>query len=317
MIIITGGAGFIGSNLLKALNDKNLNDILVVEELDRFEKKFNNLENMRFIDCIDKNKFLNELKSGSPKYKDIERIFHLGACSKTTEPDREYIMDTNLKYSQELLHFCANNNKSLIYASSASVYGASDNFSEIKDNESFLNHYAESKLLFDNYYRDNKHKIHSQVVGLRYFNVFGPMEDHKEGMASVIYHFSNQLKKSKKIRLFKGSHGYEDGEQRRDFVYVKDTIKVKEWFSSNDISGIFNVGTGLSRSFNDVANCVLNYYAEGEVEYINFPEGLESQYQAFTEASIDNLRQVGFTNEFMTLENSIKDYLSWLNDDKK
>ena len=143
------------------------------------------------------------------------------------------------------------------------------------------------------------------------------MEDHKEAMASVIYHFSNQLKKSKKIRLFKGSHGYEDGEQRRDFVYVKDTIKVKEWFSSNDISGIFNVGTGLSRSFNDVANCVLNYYAEGEVEYINFPEGLESQYQAFTEASIDNLRQVGFTNEFMTLENSIKDYLSWLNDDKK
>ena len=148
MIIITGGAGFIGSNLLKALNDKNLNDILVVEELDRFEKKFNNLENMRFIDCIDKNKFLNELKSGSPKYKDVERIFHLGACSKTTEPDREYIMDTNLKYSQELLHFCANNNKSLIYASSASVYGESENFSEIQGNESFLNHYAESKLLF-------------------------------------------------------------------------------------------------------------------------------------------------------------------------
>ncbi len=317
MIVITGGAGFIGSNLLKSLNEKKINNILIVEELDRFEKKFNNIKQMDFIDCIDKNTFLNGIRQNSSKYQKIEKIFHLGACSKTTEPDRDYIMNTNFSYSKELLHFCSNHTIPLIYASSASVYGEGKVFKEDKAHESFLNHYAESKLLFDNYYRQNQLKIRSQVVGLRYFNVFGPREDHKEGMASVIYHFSKQMKDSKKIKLFKGSHGYKDGEQRRDFVHVKDTIKVKEWFSDNNISGIYNVGTGLSRSFNDVANCVLNYYGDGIIEYIDFPIGLESQYQAFTEASIDNLRMSGFSSQFMTLENSVKDYLDWLNNDKK
>ena len=186
MIVITGGSGFIGSNLLSFLNDNKNKEILIVEELDTYQSKFDNLKDLEYLDCINKDTFIKDLNNKSSKYRNnISKIFHLGACSKTTEPDRDYIMSTNLEYSKDLLKYSANNDISLIYASSASVYGEASIFSEDPSNESFLNHYAESKLMFDNYYRQNMSKINSQVVGLRYFNVFGPREFHKEGMSLI------------------------------------------------------------------------------------------------------------------------------------
>ena len=318
MIVITGGAGFIGSNLVKFLNDNDEKNILVVEELDSYVKKFENLKDLNYLDCVDKNEFIKDINNNSTKYKNnITQVFHLGACSKTTEPDRDYIMSTNLVYSKDLLKYSANNKISLIYASSASVYGEGKRFIEDSKYESYLNHYAESKLLFDNYYREKMSKINSQVVGLRYFNVFGPREHHKEGMSSVVYHFFNQRKTHSCINLFKGSHGYEDGEQRRDFIHVDDTVKVKNWFKLNpSISGIYNVGTGTSRTFNDVASCVLDYYASEDpnaiMAYIGFPKGLQSQYQAFTEADMSLLKSKGYSRNFISLEAGVKSYLDWL-----
>ena len=318
MIVVTGGSGFIGSNLVKFLNDMGEEEILIVEELDTYVKKFENLKDLKYLDCLDKQAFIQDLKRNSTKYKNnISQIFHLGACSKTTEPDRDYIMSTNFVYSKDLLEYSANNKISLIYASSASVYGEGKAFIEQPKYESYLNHYAESKLMFDNYYRDNMPKINSQVVGLRYFNVFGPRENHKEGMSSVVYHFFNQRKSHSHISLFKGSHGYEDGEQRRDFIHVDDTVKVKNWFKQNPaISGIYNVGTGASRTFNDIAVCVLDYYKNEDpnavMSYIDFPEGLEDQYQAFTEADMSLLKSKGYNESFTSLEKGVKLYLDWL-----
>ena len=183
----------------------------------------------------------------------------------------------------------------------------------IRDRSS-LNHYSESKLLFDNYVRENLDKVDSQIVGIRYFNVYGPYEQHKEVMSSVIFHFYNQIKDTGKLKLFRGSHGYSDGEQRRDFVYVKDTVDIKIWFMQNNISGIFNVATGKSRSFNDVANSVLDFFNSGHIEYIDFPDGLEEQYQAFTEADLTNLRNVGYKGLSTELEDGIKSYLSFLSE---
>jgi len=314
MLVITGGAGFIGSNLVNFLNNNQDDEILIVEEMDTYVKKFKNLDGLKYIDCIDKDKFINDLNNNSSNYKDkISNIFHLGACSKTTEPDRDYIMSTNLEYSKDLLKYSANNKISLIYASSASVYGEAKSFIENPDNESFLNHYAESKLLFDQYYREHKGKIKSQVVGLRYFNVFGPREFHKEGMFSVVYHFFTQINKSDNIKLFKGSHRYKDGEQRRDFIHVDDTVNVNNWFKMNpNVSGIYNVGTGKCRTFNDIANCVLDYYKRGVINYIDFPDSLEKQYQAFTEADMTKIKSRGYSNNFITLEEGVKSYLDWL-----
>ena len=318
MIVVTGGSGFIGSNLVKFLNDMGEEEVLIVEELDTYVKKFENLKDLKYLDCLDKQAFIQDLKRDSTKYKNnISQIFHLGACSKTTEPDRDYIMSTNFIYSKDLLEYSANNKISLIYASSASVYGEGKAFIEQPKYESYLNHYAESKLMFDNYYRDNMSKINSQVVGLRYFNVFGPREHHKEGMSSVVYHFFNQRKSHSHISLFKGSHGYEDGEQRRDFIHVDDTVKVKNWFKQNPaVSGIYNVGTGTSRTFNDIAVCVLDYYKNEDpnavMSYIDFPEGLEDQYQAFTEADMSLLKSKGYNESFTSLEKGVKLYLDWL-----
>ena len=314
MIIVTGGAGFIGSNLVHKLNLDNINDILIVEERNTSTKKFENLKDLKYLDCVDKNVFIKEIKKLSQNYiNQIDCIFHLGACSKTTEPDREYIMNTNFEFSKNLLEFSSNNKIPLIYASSASVYGNGTKFKEDSSNESFLNHYAESKLLFDTLYRENESKISSQVVGLRYFNVFGPREHHKEGMSSVVFHFYNQMKNDGEIKLFKGSHGYNDGEQRRDFVCVEDTIKVKRWFQKHkNISGIYNVGTGVSRTFNDIANCVLAYFGKGKITYIDFPDNLINQYQAFTEADMTYLKSKSFDEKFTTLEKGVKDYLDWL-----
>ena len=312
MIVVTGGSGFIGTNLVRSLLKLN-HKVLVIEELDRNSHKFKNIDALDIVDCIGHNVFIRDLLNDKYKNK-IEYIFHLGACSKTTEPDREYIMDVNLNYSKILFEYAANNNIKMVYASSASVYGSGSIFREDQANESSLNHYSESKLLFDNYVRENLDKVDSQIVGIRYFNVYGPYEQHKEVMSSVIFHFYNQIKDTGKLKLFRGSHGYSDGEQRRDFVYVKDTIDIKIWFMQNNISGIFNVATGKSRSFNDVANSVLDFFNSGHIEYIDFPDGLEEQYQAFTEADLTNLRNVGYKGLSTELEDGIKSYLSFLSE---
>ena len=315
MIIITGGAGFIGSNLASNL-DKDF-ELLIVDELDKQTSKFSNISDIKYLDCIDKVTFLNSLTNDEKKYSDnIEMIFHLGACSKTTEKNRNYVMETNFEYSKKLLHFCANNGIPLVYASSASVYGDGKVFKEDPKNESSMNHYAESKLLFDNYYRDHIAKIKSQVSGLRYFNVYGPREAHKEGMFSVMYSFFYQLEQYSQIKLFKGSHGYDNGEQRRDFIHVEDTVKVKKWLMQNKVSGIFNVGTGKSRSFNDVAKNVISVLKKGHVEYIDFPDGLKEQYQAYTQADMSNLINSGYSDDFTSLEEGVDKYVRWLESHK-
>jgi len=272
MIVITGGSGFIGSNLLSFLNDNKNKEILIVEELDTYQSKFDNLKDLEYLDCINKDTFIRDLNNNSSKYHNkISKIFHLGACSKTTESDRDYIMHTNLEYSKDLLKYSSNNNISLIYASSASVYGEATVFSEAPSNESYLNHYAESKLMFDNYYRQNMSKINSQVVGLRYFNVFGPRELHKEGMSSVVFHFYNQLHDSGTIKLFKGSHGYNDGEQRRDFTHVDDIVDGLIRISKTDKvhEDAWELGSGRNYSVNEL---FLFFKEKFDCESISIPD---------------------------------------------
>ena len=237
-------------------------------------------------------------------------MFHQGACTVTTEWDGRYMLENNFRYSKVLLNFCLERSIPFIYASSAAVYGINSNFAEKRKNEGPINIYGYSKWLFDQYVRGLKNKIKSQVVGLRYFNVFGPGEAHKNNMASVVYHFDNQINEMGELKLFKGSHGYDDGEQRRDFIFVDDVIKVNLWMMNNsNISGIYNVGTGKSHSFNDIANAVIKRRKTGRIKYIPFPKELEESYQSYTEANLENLRSVGYKKEFIALDEGVSTYL--------
>jgi ADP-L-glycero-D-manno-heptose 6-epimerase len=312
MIIVTGGAGFIGSNLVKGLNDAGYNNIVVVDDLSD-GTKFRNLADCEIMDYLDKDLFLGRfIAQGLDKA--TSHVFHLGACSVTTQWDGRFMMENNYEYSKRLMHACLNQRIPYIYASSASVYGLGPTFKEEPANERPLNVYAYSKYQFDNYVRRNLPEPASQIVGLRYFNVYGPREHHKGTMASVAYHFNNQLMKANKIRLFEGSDGYADGEQRRDFVYVEDTVNLKLWLTENPyVSGIFNVGTGRAQSFNEVAQAVIRWHQRGEIEYIPFPEHLKGAYQSYTQADIATLRAVGFTREFQSVEQGVSRYMDWLN----
>ena len=223
-------------------------------------------------------------------------------------------MSNNYEYSKDLLHFCLDEKIPYLYASSAATYGVTDTFIESLEYEGPINVYGYSKFQFDQYVRSIETRIKSQVVGFRYFNVYGPREQHKGSMASVAFHFNNQIKETGVCRLFEGSAGYGDGEQLRDFVFVEDVCSVNLWFLENpDKSGIFNLGTGRAQSFNDVANAVIDWHGKGEIQYIPFPEHLKGAYQSFTEANIDKLRAVGYDKPFATVEQGTKKYLDWIN----
>lgn len=313
MIIVTGGAGFIGSNLVKGLNENGYNKILVVDNLTS-SIKFRNLVNVKFEDYIDKVDFINRIKSGDFDKLNIEAIIHLGACSNTMETDGKYMMKNNYEYSKDLMNFAIDKNIQFIYASSASVYGNGKNgFREETECEGPINMYAFSKFSFDNYVRRKIKNCSNQIVGLRFFNVFGPNECHKGKMASVMYHFYYQLKQDNEVRLFEGINSVKNGEQRRDFVYVKDIVKVILFFMKNsDKKGVFNCATGTAHSYNEVANSLIELNSSGKIKYIKFPEQLLGKYQTYTQADLSNLRNAGYKEEFTTLENAVKDYYKYL-----
>ncbi len=313
MIIVTGGAGFIGSNIVKTLNQRGHDDILVVDNLTN-GVKFKNIADCRIADYMDKQVFIERIKAKDDFSDSIEAIFHQGACSTTTEWDGRYMLENNYEYSKTLLHYALERFIPFIYASSAAIYGAETTFVEDPQYEKPLNVYGYSKLLFDQYVRRILPNARSQIAGFRYFNVYGPRESHKGSMSSVAFHFNNQLQENGQLKLFAGCGGYGDGEQRRDFVYIDDVVAINLWFMENqEQSGIFNVGTGRSQTFNDVANAVIAYHSNGEIKYIPFPEHLRGRYQSFTQADISALRAIGYDKAFMTVEQGVQHYLEILN----
>jgi ADP-L-glycero-D-manno-heptose 6-epimerase len=313
MIVVTGGAGFIGSNIVKALNEQGITDILVVDNL-KNGKKFINLADCDFADFLDKEDFQARIfaEEGLPE---IECVFHQGACSATTEWDGKFMMDNNYEYSKDLLNFCLNRKIPFLYASSASVYGDGPTFIEKREYEKPLNVYGFSKFQFDQYIRRVLPHAESQVIGFRYFNVYGPREQHKGDMASVAFKLHNQILKGEKLKLFGPYDGYEAGMQTRDFVYVEDVVKVNLWFKDNpDKSGIFNLGPAAAEPFKNIAEAVIKFHGKGEIEYIPFPEHLKGAYQSYTQADNSLLREAGYTGNFHTVAEGVHKYLTWLSE---
>lgn len=321
--VVTGAAGFIGSNIVRELNSRGETDILAIDNLKKGDK-FRNLADCEIADYFDKGSFLAELEAGAFD-GDIAAIIHQGACSDTTERDGHYMMDNNYRYSLALLEFCQDQEVPLLYASSASVYGAGPVFVEDREYERPLNVYGYSKFLFDQVVRRRLADRTAPIAGFRYFNVYGPREAHKERMASVAFHFFNQYLSEGCVRLFEGWDGYGDGEQRRDFVSVEDVVKVAMHFlEEGSGSGIFNVGTGASQTFNDVAVAAVNacraaagerpqtlvqLREQGVIRYIPFPNDLKGKYQSFTQADIGALRQAGYSEPFLTVEEGVGRYV--------
>ncbi len=311
MIIVTGGAGFIGSNIVQGLNARGVTDILVVDDLTDGRKCLN-LSDAHIQDYLDKDDFLQRIQSGHD-FGNVEAIFHQGACSATTEWDGKFVMRVNYEYTKALLNWTTANRVPFYYASSASVYGAGTVFKEDRGNEHPLNAYAFSKFLFDEHLRPQLDSIKSPVVGLRYFNVYGPREQHKGSMASVAYHMQQQLKGSDTVRLFEGCDGYGPGGQERDFIHVDDVVAVNLWLLEHpEVKGIYNCGTGRAQSFNDVANAVITHHQRGQIEYIPFPDHLKGRYQSYTQADMGALRQAGYDAPFLSVEQGVQRYMAWL-----
>jgi ADP-L-glycero-D-manno-heptose 6-epimerase len=320
--VVTGAAGFIGANLVKALNGRGVTDIIAVDDLTQGDK-FVNLADCEIADYLDREDFLRGVEDGSFA-GEITALLHQGACSDTTERDGRYMMRNNYHYSKALLDYCIAEEVPFIYASSAAVYGGGTEFREARECEAPLNVYGYSKFLFDQLVRRRTAEFTAQVVGLRYFNVYGPREQHKGRMASVVHHFFNQFRHTGHVRLFEGSGGYADGEQRRDFVSVEDAVRINLHFLDHpDRSGIFNAGTGAARSFNDVAAAVINacrraggeaplgldeMQRQGLIRYIPFPDDLRGRYQNYTQADTAALRAAGYGAEFLTLEQGVARY---------
>lgn len=326
MIIVTGAAGFIGSNLVKGLNLKGTKDIVAVDNLTRADK-FRNLVDCDIADYWHKDEFLEALVAGDFD-GEVDAVLHNGACSDTMGADGRYMMDNNYRYTLTLLDWCQAEGVPFIYASSAAVYGPGPEFREDRACEKPLNVYGYSKFLLDQVVRRRWDDLGAQVVGLRYFNVYGPREAHKGRMASVAFHCFNQYRAEGKVKLFEGSGGYEAGEQRRDFVCVDDVVAVNLWFLEHpNVSGIFNLGTGRAQTFNDVACATVNAIraadgkealslqdmkGQGLLEYVPFPEGLQAKYQSYTQADLERLRAAGYREPFLTVEQGVSRYVQWL-----
>ena len=321
--IVTGAAGFIGSNLVKALNERGEHNIIAVDHLQNADK-FKNLVDCEIADYLDKADFLEKLQEG---FFDglVNAVLHQGACSDTMETDGRYMMENNYQYSLELLNYCQNEEVPFLYASSASVYGSGSVSRESREYEAPLNVYAYSKFLFDQIVRRRWQKRSAQIVGLRYFNVYGSREAHKGRMASVAYHFFNQYRANGRVKLFEGCDGYGNGEQLRDFVSVEDVVRVNMYFLDHpQKSGIFNLGTGQAQNFNDVAVATINtlrhvegkpalslaeLQQQGLIEYIPFPDQLRGKYQSYTQADIGALRGSGYAEAFMNVEQGVARYV--------
>ncbi len=323
-VIVTGAAGFIGANLVKALNNRGETEVVAVDNLTRADK-FRNLVDCEIADYLDKGAFRALVARGAIAPPEV--VFHQGACSDTMESDGRYMLDNNYRYSLELLDWCQSHKVPYIYASSASVYGLGPVFTEGREHEKPLNVYGYSKFLFDQIVRRRLGEFVAPVIGLRYFNVYGPREAHKGRMASVAFHHFNQFRADGKVRLFEGSHGYANGEQRRDFVHVDDAVAVNLFFRQRPTSGLYNVGTGRAQAFNDVALAVVNALrqragespltlanavAQQRIEYVPFPEALRGKYQAFTQADLAQLRAAGFSAQMASVEQGVAAYVEWL-----
>lgn len=327
-VIVTGAAGFIGSNLVKALNERGITDIVAVDNLTN-GNKFKNLADCEIAHYLDKHEFIRQIREHQFPYDDIRAVFHQGACSDTMNHDGKYMMENNYQYTLDLLDWCQDERIPFLYASSAAVYGKGEVFREERELEQPLNVYGYSKFLFDQILRQRmKQGLTAQVVGFRYFNVYGMREQHKARMASVAYHHFNQYREQGFVNLFGEYEQYGNGEHSRDFVSVEDVVKVNLYFFDNpDKSGIFNLGTGRSQPFNDLAAATVNacraaegkpklslneLVEQGLIRYIDFPDALKGKYQSFTQADITQLRAAGYTDEFFTVEQGVERYVAWM-----
>ena len=328
-IVVTGAAGFIGSNIIKGLNARGIDNIIAVDDLTEGDK-FRNLADLKIADYLDKDVFYELFAENA--FGKVEAVFHEGACSDTMESDGKYMMDNNYTLSCGLFNACQQAGTRLLYASSAATYGGSDTFRETPEFEQPLNVYGYSKLLFDQRMRrecgNNFKKFKRQVVGFRYFNVYGPREQHKGRMASVAFHQFNQFNAEGKVKLFGEYGGYAPGAQLRDFVFIDDVVAVNLWFLDNpDKSGIFNLGTGRAQPFNDVALSVVNAMRAnkgeaaldlagaakaGLIEYVTFPDALRGKYQCYTQADLTNLRANGCDHAFADVQSGVTQYMATL-----
>ena len=332
-IVVTGAAGFIGSNIITGLNARGVDDIIAVDDLKQGDK-FRNLADLKIADYVDADVFYDAFATGH--YGQIEAVFHEGACSDTMEQDGKYMMANNYTLSCHLFQACQKRGARLLYASSAATYGGSDTFREDPAFERPLNVYGYSKLLFDqrmrrdcgvNFERTKAGRTH-QVVGFRYFNVYGPRDQHKGRMASVAFHQFNQFKAEGHVRLFGEYGGYPQGGQMRDFVFIDDVVAVNLWFYDHpEQCGIFNLGSGRAQPFNDVACAVVNSMraqqgqdaldlttiaAQGLVQYIPFPDALRGKYQCYTQADLSALRATGCDHTFVDVQTGVGKYVQWL-----
>ncbi|KAL5357794.1 hypothetical protein BJX96DRAFT_182328 [Aspergillus floccosus] len=314
MIVVTGGAGFVGSNIVKALNERNRKDIVVVDDMND-GSKFVNLVDCEIADYLDADDFRKAICANTLGFRP-EVIFHNGACSSTTEMNGKYMLDINFTMSKELFHYCQRNKTRFIYASSAAVYGSSHSpaTGERTPQTRPLNIYGYSKMLFDQYVDNHLVDGGSQVVGLRYFNVYGPREQHKGAMASIVYQVYQQLQETGGITLFGEYDGYQPGMQQRDFIHVDDVVKVNLYFFDNpSCDGIFDVGKGHADTFIDMAAAVQKICGKsGQIGFKPFPEHLKGRYQSFTCADVSQLRRIGFGDEFKSIQDGVCEYGQWL-----
>lgn len=324
-VVVTGAAGMIGSNIVHGLNAIGIDDVIAVDDLTD-GPKYRNLLGAKLSDYFDRSEFYGRFAKG--EFGHVNAVFHEGACSDTMEHNGRYMMDTNYRCSKELLSACQAQRTRLLYASSAATYGGSDSFREEPEFERPLNVYGYSKLLFDNVVRRMLPNATTQVAGFRYFNVYGPREQHKGRMASVAFHHFNQFRDTGRVKLFGEYGGYAAGEQSRDFVFVDDVVAVNLWFLENpQASGIFNLGSGRAQPFNDVAVATVNasralngeaalplddLVRQGFIEYIPFPEALAGKYQCFTQADLARLRDAGCDHAFADVASGVERYVGWL-----